>query len=101
MPSRPFRNDAECAHVWRLYEQMWPSDFWEVRCEVCGAMDVEWVHPDEVGERQKLGELLRPLTPEEYDAAPVPSRDQIRAALRRGQEDLRAALTGWSPVKEE
>lgn len=51
-------------------------------------------------DRQDLEELLRPLTPEEYDAAPVPSREQIRAAVKRGQEDLRAAMTG-APVKEE
>ena len=36
-------------------------------------------------------DILRPLTPEEYAAAPVPSREQIREALRKGADDLRRA----------
>lgn len=40
---------------------------------------------------REFRDLLRPLSPEEYAAAPVPSREQIRAALRKGRDDLRDA----------
>jgi hypothetical protein len=41
----------------------------------------------------KLADLLRPLSPEEYAAAPVPSREDIRGALERGAEELHQAAT--------
>jgi hypothetical protein len=40
-------------------------------------------------QKRQIEELLRPLSPEEYAAAPVPTRDQIRKALRKGAEELR------------
>lgn len=44
---------------------------------------------DRAGRLGTLADLLRPLSPEEYAAAPVPSREDIRGALERGAEELR------------
>lgn len=41
--------------------------------------------------------FFRTLTPEEYAAAPVPSKEEIRAALRKGAEDLRRAMAAPRP----
>lgn len=35
--------------------------------------------------------IFQSLTPEEYEAAPVPSKEKIRTALKKGSEDLRKA----------
>jgi hypothetical protein len=40
-------------------------------------------------QKKRLKELLRPLSPEEYAAAPVPTREQFREALRKGAKELR------------
>lgn len=40
--------------------------------------------------------LLRTLTPEEYERAPTLSRAAVRAAMRKGCEDLRRARSGGS-----
>lgn len=40
----------------------------------------------------RLAEQLRPLSPEEYDACPAPTREQFREARERGRADLILAL---------
>lgn len=48
-------------------------------------------HATELEVPDPLEDLLRTLTPEEYDAAPVPSAKEIRAAIARGSEAMRQA----------
>lgn len=46
----------------------------------------------------KPDELLRPLSPEEYERAPGLTREQVEAALVKGRDDLRrlrALRGGW------
>jgi hypothetical protein len=40
-------------------------------------------------QKKRLAELLRPLSPEEYTAAKVPTREQFREALRKAAKELR------------
>jgi hypothetical protein len=47
-------------------------------------------------QKKRLAELLRPLSPEEYAAAPVPTCEQIREVLSKGAEELRQAR-GFKP----
>lgn len=44
-------------------------------------------------------DCLRPLTPDEYAAVPVPSPEEIRAALRRAGEELREAARTPRPMR--
>ena len=47
----------------------------------------------------RRAELLRPLSPEEYDACPVPSAEQLREARERGRADRLSAHRARRGVK--
>lgn len=47
-------------------------------------------------QKKRLEELLRPLSPEEYKAVKVPTREQFREALRKGAAELRE-MASWKP----
>lgn len=56
----------------------------EARFESWGRVQATMMTDEEVKDY-----LFRSLTPEEYEKVPVPSKEEIRAALKKASENLR------------